>query len=475
MADDHRRRPRPTRNEIECSGRARPVGLDEPLPQGHRRRPLRRRRRRLGRVAERRDRPGQAPAEVDPVGDPPHQPSPGLAGDEHHRPAAGPGSRRSPPSSAPPPPRPPPDRRAAPVRPTTGSSVWRSRSRTISVPAWEVAGQCTARRGSPGRVGPDAPGLAGPGRDPQVGLAGDIVGRRASTSSGSPARGATWSGPGQGHLDVPGPPQQAERRAGRHLDDDRRRARRVGRGCTVTTTVRGPRGAPPAWPFGPAPGTGAGRAPGRWPDASARPAVRPGVGRGRGAGDPGPPGRARQGRPADHQEDRAEQGTDRLDPARSARMGHAGPGQHGDACCPPPAPTQATGWTRRRSCRPPGSDGGVRRLPAPGACSTTAGSRSASAAPADQGPARAAIRGPSRLRDQRPRRTCRRRCPTTAVMSRANPARRSGPAARSRGGCGGVGDDRGRPAAAPSPPLPSAISRWDRHATATAWTSPGVT
>ena len=194
-------------------GRPGPVGLDHPLPQGHRSSPVRRTS--AGRSAWTAPASGEGTArasrrpEVDPVADQPDDVAVGLPGAEDHRLA--------------------PDQAAAdrghhPLglglgrqrvggstrSTTTGSSVWRSVLPHHQRPDMRGGRPVDRPAGVPGLVGADPAGLAGAGRHPQRGVAGRVVGKRRHRA-GSPDRGATWRGRGSGHLHLPGPPQEPER------------------------------------------------------------------------------------------------------------------------------------------------------------------------------------------------------------------------------------------------------------------------
>ena len=269
------------RNGHRVLGRSRLVGLDDPLPQGHRPSPapvgVAASRWRLHRRLERGDRPGPGRLpEVDPVA---HHPDHVAVGSRVCRaPPAGPrisewvtaAITRSASASA---------ARGSAGRTTSttmGSSVWRSFSRTISAPTWEVAGQWTDRRVSPGLVGPHPAGLADPGRHPAPRRhPAESRGRRLHPGRLTESRGDV-QGPGQGYLDVPCPPEQAERSAGGHLDDDAasstpRRAGVIGHLDGRVDPRAGRRR-----PVRRRPGTGAGCGAARWPSWSGPTAAPPG-------------------------------------------------------------------------------------------------------------------------------------------------------------------------------------------------------
>ena len=101
----------------------------------------------------------------------------------------------------------------------TGSADGPSSSRTISSPAWAVAGQCMWRRLSPERycrVPLVSSGSTGT-RWPLV--AGVVVVARRGSGTGRPRRGATWSGEASGSRDPAGPPLQPERGRRGDVDD----------------------------------------------------------------------------------------------------------------------------------------------------------------------------------------------------------------------------------------------------------------
>ena len=79
---------------------------------------------------------------------------------------------------------------------TIGSSVCRSFSRTISAPTWEVAGQCTEPRVSPGWYGRTPLGSPTPAGT-RIRAWPDDWSARAPIGPGSPGLGATCQGRGR--------------------------------------------------------------------------------------------------------------------------------------------------------------------------------------------------------------------------------------------------------------------------------------
>ena len=275
---------------------------------------------------------------------------------------------------------------------------------------------------------------------------------------------------GQGDLDLACPPEQAEGRAGGqlygHVLDDAASVRGDGHDHRAVSLRRA---------------LGPGRRPHResWSDAQRavghhaeghRP-PRLGV-RGRGgAGGGGPPGREQRGHQPGEQ-DGGQEGADGLHPARATRVGHASPGHHGhqapgdrgqpghrvDAVAEAPASGQA-------GVRPAPTVTVSGRTPREGHARTEGHRARPRPRPAPHGDRRRS--GPP------PRRRRRRRCRWWR-LTRATPTVRRGVRPAHVGGTGVSA--RIRPTrAGPSPPLPSAMSRWARQATATAWTSWGVT
>ena len=467
MADHHGGRPRPPGTGTECSG-ARAGWPGRPAARGSRRP----RRRPPGRTARR-------PAPADGA-----RPGPGggrgrsgrttrpttcrrLEVTEHHRLARGPGSRRARPSPA----RPPPRRRrvvgqhhldddgivglalglADHERPGVGGG------RPVDGPA-----------GVPGPVGADAAGLARRRTGP---AAGRRRRRRRAGSAGRPARRA--AGPraaaGAAGPRPPGPTTAARRARTRPpprrpTSSTPRRAGHQGR--------RRPSG--PPWPAhgpGPGPPGSSGRIrTGRSASRSSSTAAAP-PGRRTGTAvqvTPGPAGRDDRGEQPGDQHG-GQQGADGLDPARAARVGHAGPGEHGDDA----ADHRAEPGHRVDPSAEPDARGtaagpaGRRRV-----ASRHETGRPASAATARCGPGRRG-RGP----EERP--TEHGDAPTrpAAIPDQAPAERRTAPSAAPPGSRGGTGvsamirptrPDRRRR-------RPSATSRWERQATATAWMSSGVT
>ncbi len=291
-----------------------------------------------------RGRPGPAPADA---------PTLGLEGPEHRPAGPGRGTGRPPPSPAPTRPRPRPGRGAASTSTTTGSSVWRSRSRDHQRP--DVRG---------GRPVDRAPGVAGAGRAARPGARrlrrapGAATRRRSRRVAASRRPGRAQAGrhvqrAGQGHLDLPRPPQQAERRARGQLD---------GHVLDDAPPVRGDgdhhRPVAPRRALGPGCGAHRDRAAGcgsaRWPlrvSATGRPASASEgeavqVTTARRAGNSGATSPVNRTAAS-----RAPTAWTQPDPLEWATPAQARTATR----LPTTGANQATGWTRRRSRRPPGS------------------------------------------------------------------------------------------------------------------------
>ncbi len=242
-------------------------------------------------------------------------------------------------------------------------------------------------------------------------------------------------------------------------------------GTKATSTVRGPRTGPAARATGPTGCRGRMR---MGPLASMVTAHRPTrlavrwAGR---TGHAGAPGRHHRRQEADDQHC-GQQGTDGLHPTRSARMRHPGPGQDGHRTADhrsqpghrvqpgaePDATGQPVGIRARRPAgeHAPRDEGGGQRghQPDGGPGHHDGGPEDG---PDDDHDAHAGHQSGGDRTDRAPQQR-------TAVGARL-----------AHVGGTGVSSTIRVTSAGPSPPPPSAMSRWERHATATAWMSSGLT
>ena len=170
---------------------------------------------------------------------------------------------------------------------------------------------------------------------------------------------------------------------------------------------------------------------------------------------------------------RGQQGPDRLHPARSARVGHPGPGQRRPPRCRPPARTRPPGGAGDRSRRPSGNEERRRRRRSTGEHPPGDDHPGQHGQEPDDG-AGDHDRGPEDGPDGDHRHQAGQQARRGGVDRAPHQGAAVG-APRAHVGGTGVSSTIRATRVGPSPPLPSAMSRWARQATATAWMSWGVT